>query len=84
MGERVIAQAARRTIGLERVPASDKIISVFEPHVDITINDWRETSIGHKLFDSLGKSGLIRDTDIQHGDPSDAISTVGIVERIVD
>jgi IS5 family transposase len=46
--ERIIAQTERRVLAGEPVPASDKLVSLFEPHVDI-IRKGREVAYGHKL-----------------------------------
>ena len=46
--ERIIAQAERRVLHGEPVPASDKLVSLFEPHADI-IRKGREVAYGHKL-----------------------------------
>jgi IS5 family transposase len=46
--ERIIAQSERRVLAGEAVPASDKLVSLFEPHADI-IRKGREIAYGHKL-----------------------------------
>ncbi len=46
---RVIDQAVRRVIKGEKVAASEKVVSVFEPHTDIIVKDRRDTQYGHKL-----------------------------------
>ena len=46
--ERIIAQTERRVLAGEAVPASDKLVSLFEPHADI-IRKGREVAYGHKL-----------------------------------
>ena len=44
--ERIIAQTERRVLAGEPVPASDKLVSLFEPHADI-IRKGREVAYGH-------------------------------------
>ena len=45
---RVIDQTRRRVIEGEKVPAAEKLLSIFEPHTDI-ICKGRDTQFGHKL-----------------------------------
>jgi len=47
--QRVINQTERRMINGEAVPASEKIVSIFEPHTDIIKKDRRETYYGPLL-----------------------------------
>ena len=46
--KRVIDQAERRVLHGESVPASEKIVSIFEPQTDIIRKDRRDTYYGHK------------------------------------
>jgi transposase, IS5 family len=55
LAERVIDQTTRRVINSESVPASEKIVSIFEPHADIIVKDRRETYYGHKICLSGGR-----------------------------
>ena len=48
LAERVIGQTTRRVIHDEKVPATEKIVSIFEPHTDIIKKDRRETFYGTK------------------------------------
>lgn len=77
----VISQTERRVLLGEKVPADDKIVSLFEPHTDIIIKDRRETYYGHKICLASGKSGLFLDCVIEAGNPSDSTLAVGMVER---
>jgi IS5 family transposase len=47
--EQIIDQARRRVFAGEKVPAKDKIVSLFEPHTDIIVKDQRDVYYGHKL-----------------------------------
>lgn len=71
LAQKVIGQTTRRVIHGESVPASDKIVSIFEPHTDIIIKDRRETFYGHKVCLSGGASNLITDCLILDGNPAD-------------
>ena len=55
----------------EPVPASEKLISLFEPHADIIVKGGRDTDYGHKLNLTTGRSGLILDLVIEAGNPAD-------------
>ena len=58
---RVINQTRRRVIHGEKVPAKEKVVSIFEPHTDIIIKDRRDTYYGHKTCLTAGASNLILD-----------------------
>jgi len=47
---RVMEQTQRRVLEGEKVPASEKLVSLFEPHTDIIVKDRRDTLYGHKVF----------------------------------
>jgi IS5 family transposase len=47
LASRVIEQTERRVIQGERVPSSDKIVSLFEPHTDIIVKGFRDVQYGH-------------------------------------
>jgi IS5 family transposase len=79
--KRVFDQTHRRVMQGETVPASEKIVSIFEPHTDIIRNDNRNTFYGHKLYLSSGASGLISDCSVLDGNPTDANLAVDAVER---
>ena len=68
---KVIDQTQRRVIGKESVHASEKIVSIFEPHTDIIIKGFRDIQYGHKINLSSEKSGFITHLSIEKGNPSD-------------
>lgn len=68
---RVIDQTERRVLHGESVPASEKLVSIFEPHTDIIIKDRRDILYGHKICLSSGASNLITDCLILDGNPAD-------------
>ena len=80
MIERIIAQTERRVLAGEPVPASDKLVSLFEPHADI-IRKGREVAYGHKLNLTTGRSGLILDLVIEAGNPADSERLLPMLER---
>jgi len=68
---RVIDQAQRRVFNGESVPASEKLVSLFEPHTDIIIKGHRDIEYGHKINLATEKSGLITAVMIEQGNPCD-------------
>jgi IS5 family transposase len=81
---RVIEQTRRRVVQGESVPAQQKIVSIFEPHVDVIVKDNRETLYGHKVFFSAGKSGLVFDVIVSRSNPADASLTSTMVKRHIE
>jgi len=69
--DRIIDQTHRRVIEKEKVPASEKVVSIFEDHTDIIEKGGRETVFGHKLCLSLGEK-LVLDCQVQRGNPADS------------
>jgi transposase, IS5 family len=78
----VIDQTIRRVIQGESVPASEKILSLFEPHTDIIVKDRRETHYGHKICLTTGASGLVLDIQVLDGNPSDSTLAVAAIQRV--
>jgi len=81
--ERVIDQTRRRVFAGEVVPASDKLVSLFEPHADIIVKSHRDVQYGHKLSFATGKSGMILDVVVEDGNPADAARFLPMLERHV-
>ena len=79
--EKVIDQTTRRVLLGESVPASEKIVSIFEPHTDIIVKDRRDTFYGHKVCLSGGASNLITDCLILEGNPADSDLTGQMLDR---
>ncbi len=69
---KIIAQTERRVLRGEKVPADEKVLSLFEEHTNIIKKKRRETVFGHKLFLTGGASGLMLDGEIVRGNPNDA------------
>ena len=79
--QKVINQAERRVMHGEKVPASEKVVSIFEPHTDIIVKDRRETLFGHKICLAGGASNLILDCWILEGNPADSDLAVPMLDR---
>jgi IS5 family transposase len=73
--------ARRRVLDGETVAASEKLVSLFEPHADIIVKGGRQVQYGHKLNLATGKSGLILDIVIETGNPADAERFVSMLDR---
>ena len=81
---RVVDQTRRRILQGESVPASEKLVSIFEEHTDILHKDARETLYGHKVCLTAGRSSLVFDCQVLDGNPADATLAVRMIERHVD
>ena len=81
---RVIRQTRRRVFKGESVPATEKVVSLHEPHTDIIVKGGRDVQYGHKLNLTTGKSGLILDATIESGNPCDTERYLPMVERQAD
>ena len=77
----VIEQTERRVFQGEKVPAREKIVSIFEAHTDIIVKGARDVQYGHKLNLSTGRSGLILDVVIEDGNPADADRLIPMLDR---
>jgi IS5 family transposase len=78
---RVVDQTEKRVIHGQSVHASQKVVSIFEPHTDIIIKDRRDTFYGHKVCLTGGASNLIVDCLITAGNPADTDLTQTMLER---
>lgn len=81
LGRKVVDQTERRVFRDESVPATEKLVSIFEPHTDVIVKGRRETLYGHKVFLSVGASGMIVDLWMERGNPNDATRAIPMLER---
>ena len=81
--ERVIDQTQRRVFAGKAVPATEKLVSLFEPHADIIVKSRRDVQYGHKLNLATGKSGMILDIVVEDGNPADSACFLPMLERHV-
>lgn len=81
LGEAVVSQTRRRVLEGEKVPASEKILSIFEPHTDLLVKGRKEPDYGHKICLSTGASGLVLDCMVLDGNPGDVMLTTEMVAR---
>jgi len=78
---KVIDQTERRVFKGEKVPASEKIVSLFEDHTDIIVKGRRDTEYGHKIFLSGGASTMILGCLIERGNPADSDQYQPLLEQ---
>lgn len=66
-------QCVRRVLQGEKVPAAEKIVSLFEEHTDIICRGKKQspTEFGHKVLLTTGRSGLITHFAVVRGNPGD-------------
>ncbi len=77
----VIYQTERRVFNEETVPATEKIVSLFEPHTDIIVKGSRGIDYGHKVNLATDKSGLITAVMIEEGNPKDTERFIPLLEK---
>lgn len=80
---RVVDQTRRRVFRGETVPASEKVVSLFEAHTDIIVKGGRGTYYGHKVNLATGRSGLALDVVVEDGNPADSSRCLPMLERHV-
>jgi len=73
LAEQVYSQAHRRIALGEKVPADEKITSIFETHSDIICRGKKgsATEFGHKFDIATGRSGLVTFYRVYSGNPCD-------------
>ena len=79
--QRVMAQTRRRVVEGQSVPATEKLVSIFEEHTDILRKDQRETLYGHKICLSGGASSMILDCTVLRGNPADVTLAKTMADR---
>lgn len=82
--EKVVSQTRRRVFRNEKVPASEKVVSLFEPHTDIIVKGSRDVTYGHKVNLTTGRSGMVLDLVVEAGNPTDSERAVPMIERLVE
>jgi IS5 family transposase len=81
-GEQARSQCERRVVNGEKVPASEKIVSIFEEHTDIICRGKTQspTEFGHKALFTTGRSGLITHYAVVRGNPGDDTLVAALLE----
>lgn len=71
--QQVLDQTVRRVFSGEKVPADEKLVSIFEPHTDIIRRGKpnKETEFGHKVWLGEVEGGFIAQYRVLDGNPAD-------------
>jgi len=71
--QQVVIQTVRRVLQQEKVPASEKIVSIFEAHTDIIRRNkaHKPTEYGHKIWLDEVDGGIVTRWDVLEGNPND-------------
>jgi len=71
--QQVVAQTVRRVLHQEKVPASEKIVSIFEPHTDIIRRNkaHKPTEYGHKVWLDEVDGAIVTRWKVLEGNPND-------------
>ncbi len=72
--DQVVEQTRRRVLGDEAVPASEKVVSIFEPHTAIIRRGkgGKPTEFGHKIWLDEVDGGIITRATVLEGNPPEA------------
>ena len=73
LARQVIDQATRRVLKGEQVPATEKIVSIFEAHTDIIRRgkEAKPVEYGHKIWLNEVEGGIVSHYRVLDGNPSD-------------
>jgi IS5 family transposase len=71
--KQVVDQTVRRVFEQEKVPAAEKMVSIFEPHTDIIRRNkaHKPTEYGHKIWLDEVEGGILTRWQVLEGNPSD-------------
>jgi len=83
LARRVIAQAERRVLQGETVPATEKVVSLVEPHTAIITRHktGHAVEFGRKLWLAEADGGIITDVRVLEGSPPDSAQVVPSLAR---
>lgn len=81
--KQVINQTCLRVFGKQKVPAAEKLLSIFEAHSDIICRGKlnRTVEFGHKVWLSEVDGGLISDYRLLSGNPNDTLQWQSSLEK---
>ena len=82
--ETVIDQTVRRVFEDEKVPACEKLVSIFEPHTDIIYRSKGAPRFGHKVWLDEVDGGIISSYRVLEGNPNDKTQWQPSLERHVE
>jgi len=76
----VIHKTQQRVYEQDPIPSNEKVVSIFEPHVDIIKKSARETQYGHKVNLATDVNGIVTYLSIHEGNPADKILYQSVLE----
>jgi len=81
----VLDQTVRRVFASEKVPATEKLVSIFEPHTDIIRRGKpnKETEFGHMVWLGEVEGGFISQYRVLDGNPADESQWQPVLENHV-
>ena len=81
--QQVIQQTSRRILEQEKVPAPEKIVSLFEAHTDIICRGKlnKEVEFGHKVWLDEVDGGIVSNYRILKGNPHDTQQLVDSLDQ---
>lgn len=84
--EQVIQQTTRRISHQEKVPASEKLVSIFEAHTDIICRGKINVDVefGHKVWLDEVDGGIISNYRILKGNPHDTQQLIPSLDQHVE
>jgi IS5 family transposase len=79
----VVAQATRAQVQGERVPAAERVFSIFEPHTELIMRGRREKPVefGHKMLLVQTPEKFISDYEVYEKQVADCNLTKTVIER---
>jgi IS5 family transposase len=83
LAEAAASQCERRVKEGEKVPAAEKIVSIFEPHTDIICRGKTQSpaEFGHKVMAATGSSGLVLQYEVCAGNRPDDEYFEGLLKK---
>ncbi|NQS98017.1 MAG: ISNCY family transposase [candidate division Zixibacteria bacterium] len=83
LARQAVNQCQRRVLNGEKVPAEEKIVSIFEEHTDIICRgkSGSPTEFGHKILFATGRSGMITHHNIFRGNPGDNTMLLKVLDE---
>jgi IS5 family transposase len=84
--EQVIQQTTRRIFEGEQVPATEKIVSIFETHTDIICRNKprKPVEYGHKIWIDEVDGGIVSRWEVLEGNPNDKLQWTPSLENHVE
>jgi len=81
--QKVVATARRAQLEGEKVPASDRVFSLFEPHTELVKRGRREKPVefGHKVLLCQSREKFITDYEVYERQQADCELTESVIER---